>query len=200
LLATTDPLEYLRQLFANVQRSIEEAEIGFIEGATAVISLIIGDEVYVANVGDSRAVISKGGSASRVSYDHKPDDPIEENRIRKLGGFINEDNRVNGVLALSRAFGDTALKGFVIAEPFLSSFRIGSDTEFLILACDGVWDVLSDQDAVDLVASHIHQHGPERSAGLLRDYAFMYGSMDNISALVIHFPASPAFTAWSSVS
>ncbi len=78
---------------------------GFDSGCTAVVALIHGDDLYVANAGDSRCVVSKNGVAVDMSEDHKPEDPAEFERITKAGGKVTADGRVNGGLNLSRAIG-----------------------------------------------------------------------------------------------
>jgi serine/threonine protein phosphatase PrpC len=82
-----------------------EDKVGHKVGTTAVVLLMTKDRFYVANIGDSRAVLCRGGKAVPLSTDHKPDLPSEHNRIQKAGGFVS-DNRINGSLNLSRAFGD----------------------------------------------------------------------------------------------
>lgn len=78
-------------------------------GCTATVVLITPTEIYCANAGDSRSVMSKGGKAVELSKDHKPDDVAEKRRIQNAGGFV-EEGRVNGTLALSRALGDFEYK------------------------------------------------------------------------------------------
>jgi adenylate cyclase len=173
--------DVVRQTFRDIHARIGDAEIGVMEGATAVAVLFVANRLLVANVGDTRVVLSRAGSAVRLSYDHKPDLPEEEERIRALGGFVGDDQRVNAVLAVSRAFGDFALDPFVLCDPYISDTQLTDADEFLIIACDGVWDVLSDQQAVDLVRTC----DPTKAATVLRDYAYMYGSMDNISVVVL---------------
>jgi len=182
----TSAADILRQTFRDIHQRIGEAEIGVMEGATAVAVLILGSRLLVANVGDTRAVLSRNGVALRLSYDHKPDLPEEEERIRALGGFVGDDQRVNAVLAVSRAFGDFALDPFVLCDPYISDTVLTPEDQFLIIACDGVWDVLSDQQAVDVVRGCARQ----KAATVLRDYAYMYGSMDNISCVVVHLQQS----------
>lgn len=83
---------------------------GLSSGCTAVVALLRGNELYVANAGDSRCVVSRNGTAVEMSFDHKPEDTIELNRIRAAGGRVTNDGRVNGGLNLSRAIGDHAYK------------------------------------------------------------------------------------------
>jgi serine/threonine protein phosphatase PrpC len=148
-------------------------------GCTAVAVLIEGNDLICANAGDSRGVLCRGGEAIPLSYDHKPTAPAELARIEKAGGFV-VNRRVNGVLALSRAIGDFAFKTnsrvpweeqAVTAAPDVKSFQLlkpsgtgsrgdrsrsgneegdGRD-EFIVLACDGIWDVMSNEQVVSMV-------------------------------------------------
>ena len=94
--------------------------------------------LYTANVGDARIVLCRNGKALRLSYDHKGSDENEGKRISKAGGLIL-NNRVNGVLAVTRALGDNYLKDLVTGHPYTTETVIQPDQdEFLILACDGV--------------------------------------------------------------
>lgn len=96
-----------------------ETNINRQDGSTASTAIFVGNHLYVANVGDSRAVISKSGKAIALSDDHKPDRSDERERIENAGGVVTWSGtwRVGGVLAMSRAFGDRLLKQFVVAEP-----------------------------------------------------------------------------------
>lgn len=140
-------------------------------GCTAVAALIVpqegseGRKIYVANAGDSRSVLGLAGTAKAMSFDHKPGNPEEHSRILNAGGFVEFD-RVNGNLALSRAIGDfefkqngalPAEKQIVTADPQVISHDWTGEEEFLVLACDGIWDCLSNQQVVDLVRRGIAQ-------------------------------------------
>ena len=99
--------------------------------------------LYTANVGDARIVLCRNGKALRLSYDHKGSDENEGKRIANAGGLIL-NNRVNGVLAVTRALGDSYLKDLVTGHPYTTETVIQPDVdEFLILACDGVCTPLS---------------------------------------------------------
>ena len=100
--------------------------------------------VYIANLGDTRAVLSKNGFAERMSYDHRGTDPGEVDRVKSGGGVVL-DGRVGGTLAITRAFGDHSLKkDGVIAKPFIKKHVIRTSDKFLIIASDGVWDSMED--------------------------------------------------------
>ncbi|XP_052104249.1 protein phosphatase 1L-like [Mytilus californianus] len=162
-----------------------------ISGTTAVLALVQDGTLTVANVGDSRGVLcDKAGQAVPVSFDHKPHLVQERQRIRNAGGFISFNGvwRVAGILAMSRALGDYPLKdkNLVIANPDILTFNI-SDLQppFMILATDGLWDVFSNQEAVDYISERLHE--PHYGAKSLVLQAYYRGSLDNISVLVVNF-------------
>ncbi|GAB1320326.1 mgpp2cl-1, protein phosphatase 2C-like protein 1 [Madurella fahalii] len=138
--------------------------------------------LYTANVGDARIILCRRGEALRLSYDHKGSDENEGKRIANAGGLIL-NNRVNGVLAVTRALGDTYMKDLVTGHPYTTETVIQPDLdEFIIIACDGLWDVCSDQDAVDLVRNI---QDPVAAAKLLVDHALSRFSTDNLSCMII---------------
>lgn len=93
--------------------------------------------LYTANAGDARAVLCRAGKAVRLTYDHKGSDRQEAKRIMDAGGFVM-NNRVNGVLAVTRALGDSSMKEFVVGAPYTTETELSDEDEFLIIACDGV--------------------------------------------------------------
>jgi len=96
--------------------------------------------LYTANVGDARIILCRSGKALRLSYDHKGSDENEGKRIANAGGLIL-NNRVNGVLAVTRALGDSYMKDLVTGHPYTTETVIQPETdEFIIIACDGVSD------------------------------------------------------------
>ncbi|KAH9854668.1 PP2C-domain-containing protein [Lenzites betulinus] len=129
-------------------------------GCTAVAALVTKEgTIYVANAGDSRSVISIKGEAKPLSYDHKPQNEQERNRIVAAGGYI-EYGRVNGNLALARALGDFDYKKnaslrpeaqIITCDPEIIEHTISEEDEFVIIACDGIWDCLTSQQAVNVV-------------------------------------------------
>jgi len=147
--------------------------------------------LYTANVGDARIVLCRNGKALRLSYDHKGSDENEGKRVANAGGLIL-NNRVNGVLAVTRALGDSYMKDLVTGHPYTTETVIQPDLdEFIILACDGLWDVCSDQEAVDLVRS---QQDPVAAAKQLVDHALARFSTDNLSCMIVRFNKSALLT------
>ncbi|KAI4340362.1 hypothetical protein MLD38_025207 [Melastoma candidum] len=118
-------------------------------GSTAVLAIITPDKIIVANCGDSRAVLSRKGRAIPLSSDHKPDRPDELDRIHAAGGRVIywDGPRVLGVLAMSRAIGDSYLKPYVSCEPEVTITDRTADDDCLILASDGLWDAVSNDTA-----------------------------------------------------
>ncbi|KAL9935300.1 hypothetical protein V8E36_005648 [Tilletia maclaganii] len=139
--------------------------------------------LYTANVGDARAVLCRGGKAVRLTYDHKGQDAQETKRIQDAGGFVM-NNRVNGVLAVTRSLGDSSMKDFVVGAPYTTETTLGAEDTFLIVACDGLWDVAEDQDAVNLIAD---VEDPQKASEILLKHALDNFSTDNTSVMVVRF-------------
>jgi len=157
--------EALVGAFLSFDREVIETYKNHLGGTTAVCLLIVNNTIYCANIGDSRAVASVNCQCVPLSFDHKPDNPNECHRILAAGGWI-QGNRVNGNLNLSRAFGDYHYKAnetlaverqMVIPYPDVEIAELNDDVDFLLLACDGIWDVLSNEEVVDFVIAHIEQ-------------------------------------------
>ncbi|GKZ18901.1 protein phosphatase 2C 2 [Aspergillus brasiliensis] len=130
-----------------------------VSGCTAAVSVISKHKIWVANAGDSRSVLGVKGRAKPLSFDHKPQNEGEKARISAAGGFV-DFGRVNGNLALSRAIGDFEFKKspelspeqqIVTAYPDVTVHDLSDDDEFLVIACDGIWDCQSSQSVVEFV-------------------------------------------------
>ncbi|CAJ1972341.1 unnamed protein product [Sphenostylis stenocarpa] len=156
------------------------------DGSTASTAVLVDNHLFVANVGDSRTIVSKAGKAIALSEDHKPNRSDERKRIENAGGVVMWAGtwRVGGVLAMSRAFGNRMLKQFVVAEPEIQDQQIDEQIELLILASDGLWDVVQNDDAVSLART---EEEPEAAARKLTEAAFARGSADNITCIVVRF-------------
>ncbi|ESQ51507.1 hypothetical protein EUTSA_v10017990mg [Eutrema salsugineum] len=148
-------------------------------------------KLVVANAGDCRAVMSVGGVAEALSSDHRPSRDDERKRIETTGGYVDTFHgvwRIQGSLAVSRGIGDAQLKKWVIAEPETKMLRIDQEHEFLILASDGLWDKVSNQEAVDIARPFYV--GTEKKPLLLAckklvDLSASRGSSDDISVMLI---------------
>lgn len=185
-------------------------------GCTACVVLLVGDYIYCANAGDSRCVVSKSGKPLEMSIDHKPSNPDEEKRIKEAGGHVFWD-RVNGMLNVSRALGDLTYKNStdldeneqqVTCVPGVKRTKIDKDVEFLVIACDGIWDCGKNEDIINYihktqkkegdvfssdfkvskVISDLLDHSlPENQSGLDRSDAKPGAGTDNMSAIVVFF-------------
>ncbi|KAL7122829.1 hypothetical protein ACP275_01G068300 [Erythranthe tilingii] len=161
-------------------------------GSTAAVLLVGREEIVVAHCGDSRVVLSRGGVAVPISIDHKPDREDEKERIEAAGGQVINYNgwRVQGVLATSRSFGDHYLKPYVTSVPEVTAVRRSGSDEFLIVATDGLFDVVSNEVACQVVKEFLtctknKRHGASMAATLLAGLAIAKGSQDNVSVIVV---------------
>lgn len=179
-------------------------------GSTAVVAVVTPDKIVVSNCGDSRAVLCRNGVAIPLSSDHKPDRPDELERIEEAGGRVIywDGARVLGVLAMSRAIGDNYLKPYVIPEPEVTVTERTAEDECLILASDGLWDVVSNDVACSVARMCLRSQdipSPPRSPGselnvargessdkacsdasiLLTKLALARRSTDNVSVVVV---------------
>tara|TARA_B110000977_G_scaffold34198_1_gene45669 strand:- start:23079 stop:24413 length:1335 start_codon:yes stop_codon:yes gene_type:complete len=181
----------------------ETSEDDSASGTTALVVMIEGSTLLVANAGDCRAVLSKTpGKAKDLSVDQKPSSASETQRIQQAGGFV-EDGYINGHLGVSRAFGNFHVDGLknvdpekpspLTVEPEIDFIKLTSEDEFLIIACDGLWDVFSSANAVDFCRRNLRQYNdPERAAKSLCDEANRRDTADNISVIVVCFsPDAP---------
>ncbi|KAL1552683.1 protein-serine/threonine phosphatase [Salvia divinorum] len=149
-------------------------------GTTAVAALMTDHHIVVGNCGDSRAVLYRAGHVVPLSFDHKPGRADEKARIQASGGqVVNTDTeRVDGILAMSRAIGDVFLKPSVISEPDMTlTKRIHDEDEFVIVASDGMWDVIP-MEMAGRVARHCLSEPPGSGARLSE-----YEVMTNTEAL-----------------
>lgn len=156
-------------------------------GSTAVTAILIdGKRLWIANVGDSRAVLSRKGQAVQMTTDHEPN--TERGSIETRGGFVSnlpgDVPRVNGQLAVSRAFGDKSLKSHLRSDPDVQNTNIDADNDFLILASDGLWKVMANQEAVDIARK---MKDPLKAAKQLITEALKRESKDDISCVVVKF-------------
>ncbi len=129
---------------------INQDELPYQAGCTACVALVTNTEIYCANAGDTRCVVSLKGKVKDLSHDHKPDNLPEKRRVEKAGGFV-EEGRVNGIIAISRAIGDWEYKNaslkpednMVSGYPEVIVEPLRPELEFMLVACDGIWDCMS---------------------------------------------------------
>ncbi|RZC64514.1 hypothetical protein C5167_008199 [Papaver somniferum] len=184
----TDPSRSITKAYEKTDQAIltHNPDLGR-GGSTAVTAILVnGRTLWVANVGDSRGVLSKKGIARQMTTDHEPS--TERGSIENRGGFVSnmpgDVPRVNGQLAVSRAFGDKSLKSHLSSVPDIQHADIDPETDILILASDGLWKVMSNQEAVD-IARKIKD--PQRAAKQLTVEALERDSKDDISCVVVRF-------------
>jgi len=196
-------------------------ELNLKDGTTAVVALVLGNLLFVANLGDSEAVLASlipnsnsSNSKPKPSYSissilqtsseeegsllksivltkkHKPTDEEERKRIEELGGKVIL-GRVEGILAVSRALGDPEFKfpnKLVSTEPYVLKYELTENDKFMILACDGVWDYVSYDEAVGIVArGRKEKKSPQEVSQTLVQTALHKGSKDNLSVIVVYF-------------
>ncbi|KAA8526352.1 hypothetical protein F0562_008445 [Nyssa sinensis] len=178
----------IRRAYRTTDAAILERSVSLGKGGSTAVTAILIDahKLVVANVGDSRAVIFKKGVAKQLSVDHEPS--REKNIIESKGGFVSnlpgDVPRVDGQLAVARAFGDKSLKRHLSSEPDITVEMIDDESEFVILASDGLWKVMSNEEAVDCIKNIKEAHS---AAKHLIDEALSRKSRDDISCIVVKF-------------
>ena len=179
----------LKITFRDIDHQIQKCDY-ITMGSTGCIVHIIKEnssslKIYCANVGDTRCSLISRVSIKRLSYDHKGSDPVEKDRIMKSGGTIIND-RVMGQLMLTRAFGDFEFKNFgVRVEPHIQVITIDPEekSQFLIIGCDGIWDVLSEEDIQQIIM--FGSNDSEELCKSIIKNALLKGAWDNLSLFVI---------------
>ncbi|XP_047312968.1 protein phosphatase 2C 3-like [Impatiens glandulifera] len=152
-------------------------------GSTAVVAILTADKIVIANCGDSRAVLCRDGRAVALSIDQKPDRPDELNRIESIGGRVIHwgGARVFGVLAMSRAIGDPYLKPYVTCDPEITITERDETDDFLILASDGLWDVISNEKACAIVRRCMRGKFPKTAAAMEGDLSLLLSEEGNLN-------------------
>ncbi|KAJ0240126.1 protein phosphatase 2C 27 [Hirschfeldia incana] len=176
----------------------DDSSLDISSGTTALTALIFGRRLIVANAGDCRAVLGRRGRAIELSKDHKPNCITEKTRIENLGGVVY-DGYLNGQLSVSRAIGDWHMKGPkgcsacpLTPEPELQETELSEEDEFLIMGCDGLWDVMSSQCAVTIARKQLMIHNdPERCSRELVREALKRNTCDNLTVIVVCFSPDP---------
>ena len=180
-------MDLFRQLLGNGK---DEEEIAMMTGCTASVCAI--DEnskkIFFANAGDSRAVLCKNGVAYPMTVDHKPDLESEKNRIYKADGWVSE-GRVKGNLNLSRSLGDLEYKQnkklppedqMITANPEIVVEPLTDDINFIVIACDGVWDCMTNQEICDFINERLKKDPKQNLSKIIEEI------MDKILATDIY--------------
>lgn len=211
-------IETMKESYVRLQK-FEQAEKGEDfkadnVGCTAVCVLVRKEDVITANAGDSRAIMCRAGKAVELSFDHKPKSDIEKTRIEKAGGYLEDTPggaRVNGNLNLSRAIGDLEYKKrtdllpqeqIICSTPDVTINQLTPEDEFVVLACDGIWDVMTNQDVCDFVRPRLLEGKDVSEIGvelldqcITKDPATTQGlGTDNMTALIVKLKES---TTWA---
>lgn len=192
--------KYIYNVYDYLQNSIAKHAFSKHTGSTALVVIQFKsnnvDYLNVINIGDCRCVLCRDNFGMPLTKDHKPQWPEEFNRITKLGGNIEFDGfdwRIKD-LSVSRAFGDVDATPFVTHKPDLFRYRLDKNDKFMILGCDGLWDVLANHDIVNFVLMNCYDstlttriNKNVNIAKKLAEYALKKGSTDNISLVVVFF-------------
>ena len=196
-------IEMLRQVIDPKEQP--DAKISMFTGCTANVLVIQDKKMYFANAGDSRSVICKKGQAIAMSVDHKPSIPAELKRIEKAGGWVS-DGRVLGNLNLSRGIGDSEYKVDKKLKPeqqIISNFpdiktdNLTDDVDFIVIACDGIWDCKTNQEVCDFFTDKFLKDPEGRISEFIEDlfdeilapdvYTDTGVGCDNMSCIVVQF-------------
>jgi len=169
-------------------------------GCTAIAAVVTRTHILCANAGDSRALLSRAGANVPLSHDHKPWNEVEKTRIQKAGGCVSM-KRVDGELAVSRALGDFQYKecadpkeNKVTAFPDVIVLDREDSDEFIVLACDGIYDVMENTDVITAIKGYTTQgeKRPQLMAEELMCDCLSRHSRDNMSVIVVLLPAGQA--------
>lgn len=192
--------QYIYSVFDLISGNLKKTDYATHMGSTALVVIHFknndGDFLNVFNVGDSRCVLCRDNFGLPLSVDHKPNWPAEQRRIELLGGIITSDGddwRIKN-LSVSRAFGDFDTTPYITHRPEIFRYKLDKNDKFIVVACDGVWDVLSSQDVVNFILSHCYDKTLKNRinkqyniATQLAEHALYKGSTDNITIIVVFF-------------
>ncbi|XP_068657558.1 probable protein phosphatase 2C 39 [Aristolochia californica] len=149
----TKPESAIKRDYKETDNEILDEVVGARRGGSSAVTAILinGEKLIVANMGESRAIICSNGAAKQLSVDHEPEK--ERDMVESKGGLVSQKpgnvSRVDGQLAMTRAFGDQSLKQQITSKPDVTTEMIDQETEFIILGSDGLWKVMSNQEAAD---------------------------------------------------
>lgn len=162
----------------------------FDDGSTATIAIVLANTIHVLNIGDSQAIMCwQNGTAQALNTLHKPNDAQEQQRIESIKGGrvtrrMGDVARVQGILATSRALGDSYLKPYVSAEPDLFHYDRHADQKYLIVASDGLYDTLAHNAICEQLLGMKNVSLRDMAQGITNE-ALAQGSTDNITVILV---------------
>ncbi|XP_057527424.1 probable protein phosphatase 2C 39 isoform X2 [Amaranthus tricolor] len=182
-----NPQAAVKRAYKETDEQVLDEVVGSRGGSTAATAILINREkLIIANVGDSRGILCKKGDVEQITVDHEPEKEIKA--VQERGGFVSQRPgnvpRVDGVLAMTRAFGDGKLKQHISSEPHVRIETVGADVKFIVLASDGLWKVMSNEDVYDCIRDLNDAHA---AAEQLIKEALHRRSADDISCVVVSF-------------
>jgi serine/threonine protein phosphatase PrpC len=186
--------KYHETVFKDLQTKILKLKEGNCSGSTCLLNIMYkyDNELHfnTVNLGDCRSVIVyKSGHSKQITTDHKPDDKIEKIRIEKIGGDVYKDSegvfRI-GDLSLSRAFGDGDNAPYISQKPDVFYNKVTENTKYIVIACDGLWDVIENKELFALLESYKSNNSKNLAVNLANE-ALEKGSYDNVSIIIIEF-------------
>ena len=219
-----EAIEITEEKFKVEQALNEKGEISDSSGSCGIMAMIQNNKIIIANVGDSRLVLFKNGKVFFATEDHKPNTETEKKRIKNAGGEIyqtftyfplRQNGReieapwrvLPGRLSVSRTFGDVEAKdpkfggigGVVMALPDITEFDLDDEFNFMVIGCDGIFDVLSNEEILECVKIVLKEKKVEEInkdnihdlcgdfAGMIVKGAIAKDSSDNVSCIVVAF-------------
>lgn len=189
---------YINKVFNIIQNDLVNNyyNMSYSQGSTCIIVIIYKHNnskyIQVINLGDCRAIMCSNNIPVVLTKDHKPDWYEEKNRIEMLGGKISYDGmdyRIKN-MSVSRSFGDIDATPYITHKPDIYKYRILSDDKFIVIGCDGLWDVLQNFEIINFVLSHMTQDNKildnrKNIAKNLSEYAIKKGTGDNVTVIIL---------------
>lgn len=180
----------ITQAIENLDKTIYTEKIQ--SGTTANICLIFNNNLLCANVGDSRSILCRNNNVIPLSFDHKPNNEHEYNRIIKTNGFV-QNQRLNGRLAVSRAIGDNMFKDLdinkspLISTPEILEFILSKNDKFIVIACDGLWDVMTNEEVKNYINNIYNKFDLNTIAKKIVEHAiYNLHSSDNVTVFIVN--------------
>lgn len=200
---TSTDEELLQHLQAQGQSPTQKNGSSYVlsSGCVGCVAIVRGGRITVANLGDCRAVTCTAGDIVALTVDHRPEvNEGERDRLKDLGVEVSTDGYLHGRIGVSRAFGDWAwdaeekCRG-LLCKPEVTSAEVNADTEFLLLACDGVFEKMTTKEAGQIVRRKLRTSGDAKAAAeAIVQHAVKRNGSDNVSAMVVLFKKPPVDT------